>query len=73
MKTQTWWAAGQNWLIEKANSHFREWVQSVGKKWKGRKSPYHYGYRQPDWMNDAREALGKNDEEWFKAIKLRNL
>lgn len=59
-----WWAAGNAWLIKKAGAGWR----------KNRyENPYRFGYSQPVWMDMAREALGRNDEEGFKAIKLENL
>lgn len=77
-----WWAAGNAWLCEKAEAYFRAWESSpAGARW-GRRprgklsiSPYRYGYRQPEWMEEARRALGKGQagEELFKAIKLENL
>jgi len=72
----SWWTAGNNWLIAKANAHFSAWKQTPeGKKWgsNGNRSPYQCGYSQPDWMHEAREALGENDEVRFKRIKLDNL
>lgn len=72
----TWWTAGNNWLIGKANAHFSQWANSkAGAKWRKdrNKSPYHCGYSQPEWMEEARKALGKNDEVAFKRLKLDNL
>lgn len=75
--TKGWWAAGNDWLTKKAEHHFEMWrLTPQGKKWargSRKKSPYDCGYQQPDWMQDARDALAKNDEEGFKAIKLREL
>lgn len=71
-----WIGPGQNWLIDKANAHFHAWAESKdGAKWRAdrNKSPYHCGYSQPQWMKDARKALGDGDEESFKRIKLDNL
>jgi hypothetical protein len=71
-----WWSAGQLWLIKRANAHFHKWAESpAGARWrkKPNKSPHHLGYSQPVWMDEAREALGCNDEERFKRIKLDNL
>lgn len=70
------WAAGNAWLYEKANAHFSAWANSkAGKKWRRNrnKSPYRCGYEQPEWIRDAVEALGRNDEEGFKYIKMLNL
>lgn len=76
MKT-SWWAHGNNWLCRKATEHFNAWLGTpAGKKWRARQnrgSPYAAGYSQPEWMADAREALGKNQEEHFKHIMLSNL
>lgn len=71
-----WWAAANNWLIEKANAHFSAWANSpAGAKWRNKqnKSPYYCGYQQPQWMYDMREALAKGDEETVKYLKLVNL
>ncbi len=77
-----WWTPGQNWLQQKANAHFSAWSETKdGQRWRkaqygGKdklKPPFYFGYRQPEWMDAAREALGKNDEEGFKRIKLDNL
>jgi hypothetical protein len=77
MKAKHWWGAGQQWLCKKASEHFSAWAASpAGKKWRkhrGLRSPCQCGYRQPDWMVDARDALAIADEEWFKSIKLANL
>ena len=76
MAISDWWGPGNNWLIEKANAHFSEWVASPSStKWKKNrsKSPYACGYSQPDWMEEARQALGKGDEQTFKRLKLDNL
>lgn len=71
-----WWGPGQNWLCCKANKHFTAWANSPeGERWRKNrnKSPYRCGYAQPEWMDEARKALGQNDEVAFKAIKLANL
>jgi hypothetical protein len=36
-------------------------------------SPYAWGFSLPDWHHDAIKALGNNEEETFKLIKLGNL
>ena len=69
-----WWVAGNKWLCDMATNHYLAWRHSKeGKRWNGKGSPYRAGYRQPDWMEDARQALGNNDEEAFKCIKLAHL
>lgn len=76
MNATNWWAPGNNWLIAKANEHFRIWSGSpAGEKWRKNRnrSPYHCGYSQPEWMDAARKALGRNDEVGFKSLKLENL
>lgn len=63
-------------MCAKAEAHFCAWVDSkAGERWRRKRkgSPYLLGYRQPDWMHEAREALGKGQEERFKRIKLDNL
>jgi hypothetical protein len=81
-KFLSWWAAGSDWLLQKANEHFHQWTETKdGQRWRKaqyksrvkNKSPYYFGYSQPEWIREAQEALGKNDEEGFKAIKLANL
>lgn len=77
--TESWWQAGNRWLCTQAEHHFALWSASpAGKRWRANRrkrdaAPYYYGYRQPDWMADARESLGRGEEERFKAIKLANL
>lgn len=76
MTGRNWWGPGQTWLQEKANEHYAAWRETKeGKKYKHKPgtSPHQFGYRQPDWMHEAVDALGKGDEERFKAIKLANL
>lgn len=68
-----WWGPGHAWLCRKASEHYAAWRAGAGRKWSGKGSPYNAGYEQPDWMREARKALGKNDEHAFKAIKLNNL
>lgn len=73
-----WWTAGNNWLCQIASEHYVNWCKTrAGKQYlnskKKGKSPYYFGYSQPAWMDDARKALGDNDEETFKAIKLREI
>ena len=53
-----WWVAGNNWLIQRATT--------MAQHQKGR-------YNPPQWHRDAVDALGRNDEEAFKRIKLDNL
>ena len=78
MTTGEWWGPMNNWLIGKANAHFHEWAESkAGANWrKGlnrNKSPYRFGYSQPEWMREMVEALGHNDEQTCKRLKLENL
>lgn len=65
-----WWSAGQRWLeqqaLREADAQRRSWVKS------GR-SVKTFRYTPPDWHRDAVEALGRNDEETFKAIRLAHL
>ena len=65
-----WWSAGQRWLeqqaLREADAQRRSWVKS------GR-SAKTFRYTPPDWHRDAIEALGRNDEETFKAIRLARL
>jgi hypothetical protein len=65
-----WWSAGQRWLerqaSKEAESQKRAWV-------KGGRSAKTFRYNPPDWHRDAVAALGRNDEETFKAIKLDQL
>lgn len=76
-----WWGPMHRWLMLKANAHYHEWLLTPkGKGWhlavsEGLKneSPYRYGYTQPQWMHDLIAALGRNDEETCKRIKLENL
>jgi hypothetical protein len=65
-----WWSGGQRWLEREAEkmaaSQKRTWVK------RGR-SAKTFRYDPPDWHRDAVAALGRNDEETFKAIKLWQL
>ena len=67
---RNWWAPGNEWLIKKATAEYRAQLASHLKKRRSKKT---FRYSPPDWQQDAIEALGKNDEEWFKGIKLANL
>lgn len=58
----SWQASGQKWLEQAAHA---EWI-AQGKP-RGKRGRY---FSPPQWMQDAQEALGQNDEEKFKAIKL---
>lgn len=74
--TSLWWGPGQAWLCAKADAHFHQWaVSKDGALWRKdrNRSPYTCGYAQPEWIRDARKALGDGDEVAFKAIKLQNL
>lgn len=62
-----WWGPGQRWLEQEALKEYR--VQLAAHQKRGRaKSTFRYTL--PDWHRDAVDALGRNDEERFKAIKL---
>ena len=65
-----WWSAGQRWLeqqaLKESAAQKAAWVKS------GR-SPNTFRYNPPQWHRDAVAALGRNDEETFKAIKLDQL
>jgi len=65
-----WWSPGQRWLEKQASkeaeSQKRAWV-------KGGRSSKTFRYNPPEWHRDAVAALGRNDEETFKAIKLDRL
>ncbi len=65
-----WWSAGQRWLeqeaLKEAAAQKRAWVK------KGR-SAQNFRYDPPQWHRDAVAALGRNDEETFKAIKLEQI
>jgi len=65
-----WWSAGQRWLeqeaAKEAASQRRAWT-------KAGRSEKTFRYNPPEWHRDAVAALGRNDEETFKAIKLGQL
>ena len=66
-----WHTAGRAWLQDMADKEFAAWRQSKqGKKWNNKTNPYLMGFRLPNWHSDAIKALGANDEETFKAIRL---
>lgn len=65
-----WWTPGNRWLEKRALAEYR--VQLASHVKRGRK-PSTFRYTPPDWHRDAMVALGRNDEETFKAIKLANL
>lgn len=76
-----WWGPMHKWLMEKGNQHYNAWLLTAdGKRWSlscrlklKNQSPYKWGYTQPQWMHDLIAALGRNDEETCKRIKLENL
>ncbi|HSX23281.1 MAG TPA: hypothetical protein VLE97_10960 [Gaiellaceae bacterium] len=65
-----WWSAGQRWLeqqaLKESAAQKRAWV-------KAGRSAKTFRYDPPEWHRDAVAALGRNDEETFKAIKLGQL
>ena len=70
-------SAGREWLQKVSDKFFKAWLQSKeGRAWlkKGdtpkRKSPYYHGFFLPAWFEEAIDALNKNNEEKFKAIKM---
>lgn len=65
-----WWGPGERWLEQEALKEYR--VQKAAHIKRGR-SPNTFRYTPPDWQRDAMDALGKNDEERFKAIKLAQI
>lgn len=65
-----WWGPGERWLEQEALKEYR--VQKAAHIKRGR-SPNTFRYTPPDWQRDAVDALGKNDEERFKAIKLARI
>ena len=62
IQRMNWQAAGQAWLIRAAHV---EWIAQGRPNGKRNRR-----YVPPDWQRDAVAALGRNDEELFKAIKL---
>ena len=78
-----WIGSGQKWLQRCSNEAFSAWLgTNLGKLWKKKRysksavklgqgySPYNFGFSLPSWHHDAIKALGENDEETFKAIRL---
>jgi len=68
--SRDWWSPGQRWLeqeaLKESASQKRAWVKS------GR-SANTFRYNPPQWHRNAVEALERNDEETFKAIKLEQI
>jgi len=67
---RNWWSAGNGWLEKRALAEYR--VQRAAHLKAGRRAST-FRYNPPDWQRDAVTALGRHDEETFKAIKLANL
>ena len=65
-----WWTPCNAWLCRRALAEYR--VQLASHVKRGRKAST-FRYNPPEWHRDAVSALGDNDEETFKAIKLANL
>jgi hypothetical protein len=68
--TREWWSAGNRWLEAKGLEGYRVWIAAHVKACRNRST---YRWSPPDWHRDSVAALGRNDEESFKAIKLANL
>jgi hypothetical protein len=66
----TWWTAGQEWLEKRGLAGYRAGLSAHLKAGRVRST---YRWNPPDWHRDAVDALGRNDEECFKAIKLAHL
>ena len=62
-----WWTAGNAWLQQQSGKEYQSQLRAHLKR--GRKKST-FRYSPPDWIRDAVAALGRNDEETFKAIKL---
>lgn len=65
-----WWGPGNRWLEKQALELYRQQLAAHVKRGQAKST---FRYAPPDWQKDAVEALGRNDEETFKAIKLANL
>lgn len=67
-----WHTSGKNWLISVTERLFQEWRKdtSAGKQYENGANPYKCGFFLPDFIDRAIEALNKEDEETFKAIKM---
>lgn len=65
-----WWSAGQRWLEQEAAKMATSQKQAWVKKGRSAKT---FRYNPPQWHRDAMDALGRNDEEAFKAIKLEQI
>lgn len=65
-----WWGPGQRWLEQEALKEYRAQLAAHRKRGRAKSS---FRYTPPDWHRDAVDALGKNDEERFKAIKLARI
>lgn len=60
-----WQSPARAWLDKRAFAEWEAQGRPRPKRGRGRR------YCPPDWQRDAIDALNRNDEEAFKAIKLR--
>jgi hypothetical protein len=65
-----WWGPAQKWLLQEAQ---KEEQMQLRAHLRRRRKKSTFRYIPPQWHRDAMEALGANDEEWFKAIKLQQI
>lgn len=71
MENKTWDTAGRAWLQDYVQKLFYAWKKTKqGRRYTGKGSPYKMGFSYPSWVDNAIDALNKDDEERFKAIKL---
>lgn len=66
--TEGQWKRCQRFLIGEARKHFAAWLPTKnGKRYhtskRRYKSPSMFGYAQPPWMHDLRNAMGLDDAE----------
>ncbi len=65
-----WWGPGNEWVQKEAQKEYQVQLRAHTKR--GRKKST-FRYTPPQWQQEAMEALGDNDEERFKAIKMGQL
>jgi hypothetical protein len=67
-----WWTHGNAWLIRTANESYHAAWLAAGKPGGGSvaEKRFRKAYGVPQWVRDCVDALARNDEEAFKAVRL---
>jgi len=65
-----WWGPGQRWVEQEAAKEYAAQLQAHIKRGRSKNT---FRYVVPDWQRELVDALGANDEETFKFLKLQRI